>query len=242
MSLTERLDDAVIEALESEGAGPAAVEELLRLRNSRPRCPPATAPRLFDAPSPAVLRGSANRRSKQARAAALQYHDGLPDFLCTQTVRRYRDPKSKEAWRPLDVLTITVVVLGQRRELQTGGDQRQTRQADASKKSAAPGPKASSAACCIAFPPVIRRRLSLGAMGHAAAPAGPRLHLTDRQPPRPTMRMDYEFEGKPYHLSTAMRGRVYIDRETNQTLRITWEADGLPPDSPIRPHSRGARL
>jgi hypothetical protein len=106
-TLTERLDDSVIEALESQGAGAAAVEELVRLRDLSTAMPPGTAPRLFEMP-PAPPPEQVGQAIETARGAALQYHDGLPDFLCTETVRRYRDPTSKESWRAMDVLTITV--------------------------------------------------------------------------------------------------------------------------------------
>lgn len=231
LSLAERIDDDVIESLESEGAGPAAVEELVRLRELSRAMPAAAAARLFDAPAPP----SSDQREHAidvARAAALRYHDGLPDFLCTQTVRRYRDPRSKEEWRPLDVLTITVSysAKGEEYKLVTLNGKPDRRSLDEVGGSWSEGEfgsllhrvflTESEAGFRWERWGMLRKRV-VQVFSYRIATA--HSHYA----------VDYEFNGKPYHLNTAMRGRVYIDRETNRTLRITWEADGLPADSPI---------
>ena len=230
-SMTERLDDAVVEALESEGAGPAAVEELLRLRELSAAMPAGTAPRLFNTP-PQPSAEETQQAIEQARAAALRYHDGLPDFLCTETVRRYRDPKGKEAWRPVDVLTIAVTysTKGENYRLVAINGKPSKRTLEEVGGSLSEG-EFGSLLHRVYLPSsdagfrwerwaMLRRRM---------------VHVFTWQidSRRAHYAMDYEFEGKPYHLSTAMRGRVYIDRETSQTVRVTWEADGLPPDGPI---------
>jgi hypothetical protein len=43
---------------------------------------------------------------EQAREAALRYSASLPDFLCTQMVRRSQDPEGNGRWRSLDTLTV----------------------------------------------------------------------------------------------------------------------------------------
>src|SRR5882724_3888970 len=43
---------------------------------------------------------------EKARKAALSYTASLPDFICTQTVHRYQDPRGNNRWEPLDVLTV----------------------------------------------------------------------------------------------------------------------------------------
>jgi hypothetical protein len=42
----------------------------------------------------------------KARAAALSYTASLPDFICTQMVHRYQDPRGDNRWQLLDVLTV----------------------------------------------------------------------------------------------------------------------------------------
>jgi hypothetical protein len=43
---------------------------------------------------------------EQAREAALRYSASLPDFICTELVRRSEDPLGLGRWRPLDRLTV----------------------------------------------------------------------------------------------------------------------------------------
>ena len=37
-----------------------------------------------------------------ASEAALRYSDSLPDFICTEVVRRTQDPQGNGRWRSLD--------------------------------------------------------------------------------------------------------------------------------------------
>jgi hypothetical protein len=48
----------------------------------------------------------------RARAAALEYSKSLPDFLCTEMVRRFEDPYGSNRWRPLDTLAIKISYSG----------------------------------------------------------------------------------------------------------------------------------
>jgi hypothetical protein len=56
------------------------------------------AQRLSDAEAAALI--------EKARIGAMNYSKSLPDFLCTQMVRRYQDPHGDNRWRRLDVLTV----------------------------------------------------------------------------------------------------------------------------------------
>jgi hypothetical protein len=43
---------------------------------------------------------------ERARTAALTYSASLPDFLCTEVVKRYVDPRGDNRWQRLDTLTV----------------------------------------------------------------------------------------------------------------------------------------
>ena len=43
---------------------------------------------------------------EKARRAALNYAASLPDFLCTEVIHRYEDPRGANRWSNLDVLTV----------------------------------------------------------------------------------------------------------------------------------------
>jgi hypothetical protein len=43
---------------------------------------------------------------EQAREAAIRYSASLPDFICTEVVRRSQDPQGNGRWRSTDTLTV----------------------------------------------------------------------------------------------------------------------------------------
>jgi hypothetical protein len=54
------------------------------------------------APSPEEQRKAIDN----VRKSALSYSASLPDFICTETVRRYRNTTSIPEWSPMDTLTV----------------------------------------------------------------------------------------------------------------------------------------
>ncbi|SPE35238.1 conserved exported hypothetical protein [Candidatus Sulfopaludibacter sp. SbA3] len=53
---------------------------------------------------------------EKVRKTALNYSAGLPDFLCTETVRRYRNTTSVPEWSPMDTLTVQLSYYDHREE------------------------------------------------------------------------------------------------------------------------------
>jgi hypothetical protein len=43
---------------------------------------------------------------EKSRAIALDYAQSLPDFVCTEVVHRFNDPRHRDNWQPADTLTI----------------------------------------------------------------------------------------------------------------------------------------
>jgi hypothetical protein len=87
--LSQRLNVRVIEELESEGAGPEAVAALDDLRDMSAKKPEPTALPPFQSPA----RPSVEEQKQFFRLInvnAMHYTAGLPDFICTQIVRRYQ--------------------------------------------------------------------------------------------------------------------------------------------------------
>lgn len=113
--LGQSLDDHTIEELESEGAGPKAVTELLTLRDLSEGLPAPTALPDFPAP-PLPLRAEQDQALAAAREHALNYTRLLPDFICSQTVRRYEDFENRGSWKLKDVLTVRLTYFEQRED------------------------------------------------------------------------------------------------------------------------------
>jgi hypothetical protein len=52
------------------------------------------------------------------REVALNYSKSLPDFICTQVIRRSVDPYGRNVWRELDILTVKLSYFEQRENYQ----------------------------------------------------------------------------------------------------------------------------
>jgi hypothetical protein len=118
VKLTERLDDRVIEDLQSQGIGAKTLQALQALRDRTkdlmaakpivPQAPPTPIPPPTSEEQAAIL--------TDVREYALNYSKNLPDFICTQVTRRYAAPMpgtkyggsslSEPSWQAQDVLQI----------------------------------------------------------------------------------------------------------------------------------------
>src|SRR5580704_6803457 len=114
ITVTERLEDAIVEELQSDGAGPQTIAELTRLRDeSRQLHKPPVNP-LQTAPPPPE--DEQTRVWEAARANSLNYVQSLPDFICTQIVRRYTDPRDRDDWKLSDTLLIKLSFFGHKED------------------------------------------------------------------------------------------------------------------------------
>jgi hypothetical protein len=53
---------------------------------------------------------------EQAREVAIRYSDSLPDFICTEVVRRTQDPIGNGRWRSVDTLTVKLSYSGHKED------------------------------------------------------------------------------------------------------------------------------
>lgn len=226
--LAESLDERTIEELESEGAGPKTVAELERLREASSVLPRPPAPPLFE-PRPAPPPDEQKRMVEAARESALNYTRLLPDFICTEMVRRYEDPHAKL----IDILTLQLTYSGQREnyKLLTINGRPTFRPYDSVGGVITQGEFASL------LNEVFERRSEAEFQWD---------HWTTLRK-RPThvygfrvaagkshYRMSAIGRAERYTAAVGQHGLVYIDGETSRTVRIIAEADSIPPDFPVR--------
>ena len=118
VKLSERLEDRVIEELQSQGIGAKTLQALQALRDRTkelmaakpivPQAPPTPIPPPSSEEQAAII--------SDVREYALNYSKNLPDFICTQVTRRYAAPMpgtrwggsslSEPSWQAQDVLQI----------------------------------------------------------------------------------------------------------------------------------------
>ena len=102
--LLERLDDRTIEALQSEGAGPETVAVLLAMRDGSERLRPPKTPAIPQPPAPSAAQQV--QIWDAAHDNAVHYTENLPDFICSELVRRYVNGNSRNSWKLQDTLTL----------------------------------------------------------------------------------------------------------------------------------------
>jgi hypothetical protein len=236
LALTERMDDRTIFQLQTEGAGPRTVAELRRLMDAARALPKPAAPAASarPAPPPPPSEPDQKRLIEAARETALHYTEGLPDFLCTQAIRRYAGTDGKESWRLMDRLVVRLGYAERREDYRLISiDDRPT---DKDYQSLAGATSAGE----------------FGSMLHEIF--NPQSHAEFRWErevtlhERPVHVFSYQvalgdasyqlsYGTDPQHrqhVTTGFHGLVYVDRETSQVVKFVLEADHIPVDFPLQ--------
>jgi hypothetical protein len=166
---------------------------------------------------------------EKAREVALQYTANLPNFICTETIRRSQLPRRSQTWKPLDTIAVDVAFSdkGERYNLLTINGK-------PTKKS---------------FKEIggIQSDSEFGTLLRWIFQ--PESHTkfdwerSEELRGRPTLVFSYRIEqdhskfevnsGTRFHMMAAFGGLVYVDRETDRVLKITAVPTGIPSDWPI---------
>ena len=233
VKLTQSLDDTTIEQLESAGVGPKGVEALQALRDaSHSLPPPKDAVPGFEFPGPPGL-DDLRRTLAETRKSALGYSQTLPDFICTQTVRRYLDPKGAGNWKETDTLTVKLSYYQQKEDyqLQLVNGRAATKTYEAAGGATSKGEfgsmlleifdPASAAAFRWDHWTTLRKRRAI-VFSYRIAVA------------KSHYRIMFQGSGERLEVTAGQHGLVYVDAEANTVLRLTREADNLPLSFPIQ--------
>jgi hypothetical protein len=230
--LIEKLDIAVVEELQSEGAGPETLDALDRAQELSRNLPkPAAALPLFDAPPPPTSEEQA-KTIDQARTLALEYTGTLPNFLCTETVRRYAAGKNAGVWKRRDVLTIALAFTDK-------GEQYKLLTIDGhptNKKLADVGGTMSNGEFGSLLKVIFTPKYAATFEWERWTRLGGRLTAVftyDIEQKNSPYTINWNTHTKHYSGKFALRGAVYIDRETNHVMRFTDNALDIPANWPI---------
>ena len=109
----ERLDDRVLEELESFAAGPKTAVELERFRSASQNLPAPAALPAFPHPSRPTI-DEQRRIVNAGQQIAVNYAKSLPDFMCNEVVRRHDDSRATMDLR--DTLEIKLSYFDQKEE------------------------------------------------------------------------------------------------------------------------------
>ncbi|HYO80570.1 MAG TPA: hypothetical protein VES20_04145 [Bryobacteraceae bacterium] len=230
IKLTQRLDAGTIEDLTGV-IGPKTIEALRRLTDTAKDLPaapppPARAPAVVIPPPSSMEQG---RILDQVQEYGRAYSKSLPNFICTQVTRRYVDPSGLEFWQLQDVITSKLSYFEQKEDYKVIFVNNRAVTTSMERLGGVVSSGEFGSILRSLFDPKTRvqfewqrwatlrgRRTHVFAFSVAQESASWRIASEDRA------------------VFPAVRGLLYVDRETNSVMRITQEPESLPPDFPIQ--------
>ena len=244
VKLTERLDDRVIEELQSQGIGAKTLQALQALRDRTkdlmaakpiaPEAPPAPIPPPSSEEQAAII--------SDMREYALGYSKNLPDFICTQVTRRYAAPMpgtrwggsslSEPSWQAQDVLQIRLsysIQAGEKYLVVLANNaivNKDYSQMGGSKSFGEFGSMLREI-----FEPSTEARFE---WDHWGTLRGKRIMAFAYHVSQSRSQYHLVVEDAKLSIVTAYRGLVEVDPDTHVVMRVTTIAENIPADFPIR--------
>ena len=230
--LSERLDDRTVETLQSEGAGPETVAELLLMRDRSSDLPRPATPAIAEPPAPSPAEQV--QIWNAAHENSLSYTENLPNFICSEVVRRYTDPNHKGGWRLADTLVLKLTYFGRKEEykLMTVNNHSTSLRYEQMGGAITEGEFGSMLAAIFALKSrtnrtwdhwTLLRSRSTHVYSFSISAANSDYQITSG-----TTRRSEE------RVRAGQRGYVYIDASTKMVVRVTAAAEGLPIDFSVQ--------
>ncbi len=238
-----RLTDSTRKSLRKAGAGEAvmaALEKAYAEMKRRTTAQEAAAAKVAltavsapAAPPPPLDDQAAAELIEQARRNALQYSDRLPDFLCLQVIKRMYDVGGKGYWQTMDTIHSRVAYNEHHESYQVI----MVNNTPVDRKLESMGGAVSTGE----FGSMLRELFvpESRAEFRMVAPAtlrGRPVYAYDYRVERENSKWSLYWEpghAGEQHYVPGYHGRVIIDAQTHQVLRVWLVADDIPPDFPI---------
>ncbi len=235
-----QLTPVMVEEFQGLGVGPRTLNELRRMSEASAGLPAPDAAVVREerpAGPPPPSQEEQRRIIEEARRNALEYTDRLPDFLCLQITRRYIDPSGLEMdWLKYDELKtrVSYVEGSENYELVSVNNQVAEK----------PMEKVGGATSTGEFGSLLRELYSPGtgarfSWARHSLLRGRPVYVFNFQVSRSGSRWRLNYSAGPegaraQEIVTAYGGLVYIDKETERTMRISMQAEDIPPSFPIQ--------
>jgi hypothetical protein len=232
VQLSEKLDDRRLEELIGYGAGARTINALRELRDqSASLAAPGAAPAKPAAPvHPPPSAAEQQRILEQVRQYALDYDKKLPDFICAQITRRFYDPTGLEFWSASDTITAKLTYFENKEEKKVMMINGKYQDIDYDKLGGATSTGEFGSLLKEVFEPASNAKF---AWERWATLRGRRMYVFSYRVPRAYSQWKLRYE-RVLEDTPGYRGLIYIDRDTGQVMRITLEAEDIPPSFPIQ--------
>jgi hypothetical protein len=243
VKLTERLDDRVIEELQSQGIGAKTLQALQALRDrtkdlmaAKPIAPPAR-------PTPDPPPSSEEQAAilSDVREYALNYSKNLPDFICTQVTRRYAAPMpgtkwggsalSEPSWQAQDVLQIRLSYFEQKEKYTVVLANNAIVNKDYEQMGGSKSFGEFGSMLREIFEPGTEARFE---WDHWGTLRTKRVMAFSYHVSQSRSQYRLVVEDAKLSIITAYRGLVEVDPKTHVVMRVSTIAENIPPDFPIR--------
>jgi hypothetical protein len=232
VKLKNQLDDRTIEDLQGMGAGPKTVEALHRLRDETAglskASPPPPKPVYVPPPPPDSI--EQKRVLGDATDYALNYTSRLPDFICTQVTRRYVDPSGMEFWRAQDTITERLSFYERHEDYRVVLINNQPVEMSHEKLGGVVSAGEFGSMMQEIFSPETETQFD---WDRWATLRGRRMHVFSYKVLVSRSKYSIIAEGNQ-KIIAGYHGLIYVDRDTSAIMKITLEADDIPPGFPVR--------
>ena len=233
VKLSEKLDAGTFEELQATGMGTKTVEMLRELRDASKDLPvPAKLGVKPPPPTlPAPSKAEQDSAIAQAREFALNYTKQLPNFLCVQVTRRYYDPAGLEFWHQADTITAKLSFNDQKEKYELMSVN--NRVPKSTSMDGIGGSQSSGEFGSMLQMTFDDKSAARFTWDRWATLRGRRMHVFSYFIAQPNSSYQLIYE-KSESYRPALRGFVFVDRDTQMVMRLTLEAVDVPASFPIQ--------
>ena len=229
------LSDRVIEEFMGWGIGPRTINALRLMKPlteglAPPKIEKPQPPKYKQPPPPSEEEQA--RIIEEARRTALEYTDGLPDFVCLQITRRYLDPSGLEMdWLKYDEIKTRVSYFENHENYEVLSVNNRVTGRSMHDLGGATSTGEFGSMLAQLFEPATAARFkwarhSLLRRRH--------VYVFHFQVPRLRSRWSLNYQPTREVIITGYQGLVYVDKEDERVLRIAMSSYDIPDDFPIQ--------
>ena len=235
IQLSERLSERDIEELLGEGLGPRTADALRSLASfsnelPRPAADPALTAKSTEPAMPVPSAAEQKRIIGEAREIALSYTKSLPNFICLQVTRRYFDPNGLEFFTQADTVASRLSYFDQKEDYKVISVNNKLVNTDLDRL----GGATSSGE----FGTMMKEVFELDTQAEFwwarwARLRGRIVHVFGYRVSKPRSKWHIVWQ-KQLDYIPGYTGLIYIDRDVPTVMRLTLEAENMPPTFPIQ--------
>jgi hypothetical protein len=232
--LTNQLDAHTVETLQSLGAGRLTVAALKALVTDSASLPaaPAPPPKLSVAPMPGPDADEQKKILAAITENALNYSNGLPNFICMQVTHRYVDRAGGDSFRLTDTIAERLSYFEHKEDykvISVNGTPVSNRKHEQLGGATSSGEFGSM--LLEIFSPESQTEFKWERWGKLRDHI---MHVYSFRVRLENSKYNITAETVKRTITVGYHGFVFADRDTNSVMRITMEADDIPDDFPIR--------